>query len=239
MRVGSVFFAAALWVGATPGRGQTISVQGCLTPSEYDPVLVANPEGRVSFGCSSATAYQAIQAAGRQVRVPIGIVLGRDTHGFLVTLRSFSLHDVDLETALREALQGTGYVLQKQGEVWVVVAGDLTKRQLRLLHLQLSNFGGQQGSSLSFLGQDLTMWMQAKLHPGDGYALGGLYSINEESFTFPVIASATTEEIANRIVQLGPKGMWVLRADPVRHKGRPSDVVEIESYQHYSNRPIW
>jgi len=49
--------------------------------------------------------------------------------------------------------------------------------------------------------------------------------------------AATTEEIANRIVSLGSKGMWILTMDAFERDGERTDDVEIKPYQHYSNLP--
>lgn len=226
------------WTAKAWNGEQAAATQGCAVASEYAPVLVANPGGRVSFLCRSATPYQAIQAAGRQSRRAIGIVLGRNARSLLGHPRPFALADVDVETALRDAVCGTGYSLQQRSGVLMLIAGDLTARQKRVLSLPVADFRAEPGSSLSDMGQSLTMWLQNTLHPGGGYMLGGISSTNEEGFTMPEIASSTVEQIANRIVQIGPKGIWVLHADAVKQRGRPRDTVAIESYQHYTNAPV-
>jgi hypothetical protein len=58
---------------------------------------------------------------------------------------------------------------------------------------------------------------------------------NEERFTFESAPAATTEEIADAIVSLGSKGMWVFKADASSPSGILTDQVVIEPYQHYSN----
>lgn len=39
------------------------------------------------------------------------------------------------------------------------------------------------------------------------------------------------------IVSQGSKGMWILRVSPDTPKDASSDRVDIEPYQHYSNKP--
>ncbi len=54
---------------------------------------------------------------------------------------------------------------------------------------------------------------------------------------FCAMPPSTTEEIANRIVSLGSKGMWILTMDGFDRTGEWTDGVEIEPYQHNSNLP--
>jgi hypothetical protein len=120
--------------------------------------------------------------------------------------------------------------------MWEVVAGDLSARQSDLLTLQLTDFKTNPNSTMVVMGFQLTMWIGAVTHPEVGYAASILGSTNDEQFTMAPIASATTEEIANRIVSLGSKGLWILRMGASNSASTEDDAVEIEPYQHYSNR---
>ena len=87
------------------------------------------------------------------------------------------------------------------------------------------------------MGVGLTMWMQAASHPDRGFGGSILGSLNDEKLTLKIPPSSSTEEIANAIVSLGSKGIWILRATPDDSDDGANDKVEIEPYQHYSNRP--
>lgn len=211
--------------------------RGCEAGPEYDPVLVANPGFRVTFVCPKATRLEFVQAVGRQTRVPIGVVIGRDARVLLQQRRRYAMRDVDVRTALREAIQGSGYTLRLQDDVFLLVAGDLSRRQRGLLEHRYADFTTNPGDSLSGMGQVLTMWMRIAAGARTGFLLGGLSSTNEEGFTLPAAPLASTEEIANQIVRLGPHGMWIFRAGAAPSCGEPLDTVDVESYQHYSNQP--
>ena len=117
----------------------------------------------------------------------------------------------------------------------VLIAGDLTPRQNNLLYLQYANF--QPSGTMAEMAAYLTGWMWMATHPGSGYGGSILGSTNDEHFALKEMQSATTEEIANKIVSQGSKGMWILRTAP-NNTDSPSDYqVEVEPYQHYSNRP--
>lgn len=219
--------------------GMPVSGQrhGCEAKPEYNPVLVANPGLLVTYVCSDATRLEVIEAVGRQTRLPIGLALGRDARSLLKQHRAYSMHELEGRAALQEAIQGTGYTLHEQDGVLLLVAGDLSRRQRRLLEHRYADFRTNPGSSLADMGQALTMWMKIAAGARGGFVLGGLSSTNEEGFTLPLLSMASTEELANRIVRLGPHGMWIFRASAGPRHGEPTDTVEIESYQHYANRP--
>jgi hypothetical protein len=81
------------------------------------------------------------------------------------------------------------------------------------------------------------MWMRAAVHPEIGFSASILGSTNDEKFTLKAPPSSSTEQLANIIVSLGSKGLWMLRAAPDYSDDVSHDKVEIEPYQHYSNKP--
>ena len=87
------------------------------------------------------------------------------------------------------------------------------------------------------LGFELTMWIRMEVDHETGFGGSILGSTNDERFTLGAMPAATTEEIANRIVSLGSKGMWILTMDAFERDGERTDDVEIKPYQHYSNLP--
>jgi hypothetical protein len=215
---------------------QASQAPGCRTPEEYQPSMVANAEARVTFRCSLATPFDLIRAVGRQARQPIGVVIGRDATTLYRTPRNYDLRKVDGLSALQAAIEGTGYSLRVEKGVWEVIAGDSSPRQSDLLTLRLTDFKTNPNSTMVVIGSQLTMWLGAAIHPEASYMASILGSTNDEQFTMAPIASATTEEIANRIVALGSRGLWILHVAASSSAGPGDDVVEIEPYQHYSNR---
>ena len=219
---------------------------GCEAQGEYDPVLVANPERMVTIECLQATALEVIQSAARQARMPMGLVLGRDGQALSRDRRPYDLRNVSVKEAMAQALQGTGYTMRKEDGVLVLEAGDVTARQTELLAQRIPEFPPNHGVPMFMLGQQLTMWirsaesswMRSPDAPACGWGGGGGSSSNELRFNLPELRGKTTEELANLIVQLGPKGMWVLDAQPTTLPGCSTDEVRIESYQHYANRPL-
>jgi hypothetical protein len=207
----------------------------CMSPAEYAPLLVINAGSTVTFKCDRATPMDLIRATGRQTRIPMGIVLGKDADALSKPMRSYDLEGVDARVALLKAIEGTGYSLKDEEHVTVLIAGDVTSRQEELLMHRYSNFESSNQTMVE-MGANLTGWMLVEVDRAEGYGGSIPGSTNDERFTLDVASPASTEEIANRIVSLGSKGMWIFRADPFPVSGEAKDEVVVEPYQHYSNR---
>jgi hypothetical protein len=216
-------------------RAQNAQPGGCKTTAEFAPVVVSNPSITITFKCAHATPLDLIRAAGRQTRIPIGLVLGLDPGILEKPQRFYDLEGVTAQNALTEAIRDTGYSLREEDEVLLLIAGDLTPRQKSLLYLQYANF--QASGSMVVMAANLTGWMWAATRPISGYGGSILGSTNDERLMLEEMRSATTEEIANKIVSQGSKGMWILRMAPNDTHNPSDDQIEVEPYQHYSNRP--
>jgi hypothetical protein len=179
---------------------------------------------------------QLIRAVGGQTRMPMGVVLGRHPLALTGVQHSYDLENVGATEALTKAMEGTGYAWKKEGAVSVLMASDLAPRQKKMLTHSFDDFPPASGSmdKLAFM---LTTWMRAAF---DNLGTGGsiLGSTNDEKISIPRLRSATTEEIANEIVSRGSRGLWILRMDAFATPKAPSDDIEIEPYQHYTNIPL-
>jgi hypothetical protein len=184
--------------------GQLPQIPDCLPSAQYEPALVANPGMHVSFQCGNATPLDLTRAIGRQTRLPIGVVLGAYPRALSGVQHSYNLQNVDATQALRKAIDGAGYSLKKEGAVRVLLAADLAPRQKKALNYRFSNFPpGSQ--SMAMFALTLTTWIKAAMdNMGTGASIFG--STNDEQIRIPHMQSATTEEIANRVVSQGSRG---------------------------------
>lgn len=220
-------------------RGQGIDTPGCLPHLDFSPILVNNPDRKVTFECDQATPLDLIRAVGFQTRMPIGLVLGRDLDALSKTTHAYDLENVDARFALSKAIEGTGYSIKDENHVVVIIADDLAPRQRDLLVHPHSKFGtGGPSNNMICFGMELTGWMRAATRPESGYTISCSTSTNEEQFELNIAPVATTEEIANQIVSQGSKGMWVFKVSASIPTGEQTDAIDILPYQHYSNRAI-
>ena len=220
------------------GWAQNPGSEGCLARAQLEPALVSNPKTEVTFACEDATALELIESIGRQTRIPIGIVLGEDDARLSKTRRNYQLFRVDAKSALTEAVVGTGYSVSESDAGFLLTAGDLTSRQREVLRQELVDFRAGPDTPMVQLGTQLSMWLQAAIDPSRGFAasIGG--STNDERFTLQTLPPLTVQQIADGIVSLGSKGMWILTTDPFQRTSEWTDQIQIEPYQHYSNQPV-
>lgn len=166
-------------------------------------------------------------------------MLGSGPDALSKSSRSFDLEKVDAKFALLKAIQDTGYTLKEENQTIMLTAGDLLPRQKSLVDLRYSVPKPAHKTSMIELSFALTMWMRAAIELDSKHGFGASLSTssNEEQFTLEEALAGTTEQMADTIVSLGSKGMWILRSDPSQPSGALTDQVEIQPYQHYSNRP--
>jgi hypothetical protein len=179
-------------------------------PAAKDSAIAPALDPTVTYTMPESTPFELVTAVAQQTHVPIGIVLGQNPDT-LHEPRSYDLRSVDARSALLEAIRGTGYSLKEESGVLEIYAADLTPRQRDLLSHRYQNFASNPSSTMTELGVGLTIWMRAVSDPDHGAGGSTLSSTSDETFTLGPIPSATTEEIANRIVTLGSKGMWIFR----------------------------
>jgi hypothetical protein len=223
--------------GASFLSSQINETRGCAVAMEFAPAVVIEFDSKVTFKCDRATPLDLIRAIGRQSRLPIGVVLGEDKDALSKPVHSYDLERVDVRAALEKAIEGTGYSLREENEAIEVIAGDLTPRQWQLLTHHYSGFNPGPNRTMVELGVALTMWMRAETGPMTAFASSIFTSTNDERFTLAGASTATTEEIADKIVSLGSKGMWIFRVDAYPPTDALPDEIVIEPYQHYSNKP--
>ena len=214
---------------------QANAISRCLPDAEFAPMIIENPDHAVTFRCEDASSLDLIRAVGFQTRIPIGVVLGKDLDKLSRTKRSFDLERVDAKAALSAAIDGTGYSIEDENGIMVVVADDLTQYQRTLLDHNFTDLKPQTNDTMVSLGVTLTVWLRAVVDPTAGSGASILGSTNDERLTLKVAPVATTEDIANQIVSLGSKGMWVFRVGASPLSGTSAVDVDIEPYQHYTN----
>jgi hypothetical protein len=132
----------------------------CLASAQFEAALVNNAGSEVTFGCRDATSLELIESVGRQTRIPIGIVLGKDPDLLSKTKQSYRLFDVDAKSALLEAVTGTGYTVSESDDGFVLTAGDLTSRQSQVLRQKLVDF--RAGSNVTMVEREPAHHVAAK-----------------------------------------------------------------------------
>jgi len=186
------------------------------------------PINLVTFVSSDASPLDAVIATALQTHAPVGIALGERQKILCESKHHFEIKGETQRDSLVDALRGTGYSLREEQGVLVVVPPDLTPFQQELLSHHFDAFSAA-GRTMAGLGAQLTgsLWLEAGLAEGVGGST--LFSLSAKKYTLTTPASST-EEIANMIVSLKPKGVWVFKMVHASGSVKPMPVIQIWSY---------
>ena len=232
----SIFVAILGSMLPLPGHVQAAS--HCLPAAEFEPHVVHNFGNKVSFDCAQAAPFDLIRAVGYQTRLPIGVEVGVNADVLFKPIQTYHLSAVEASAALAEAARNTGFSLREEQGVFILRASDLSFHQRNLLEHRFSIFKVGPEETMAFQGATLTASLRDVVDPsrGTGGSISG--STNDEHFTLQEISNATADEIADRIVRQGSRGMWVFRAGPSPSSDLSTIEMEIWPYQHFTNMPL-
>lgn len=162
-------------------------------------------------------------------KIPLGIVLGAMPR-LCDRKLSFNIKADSVESALSQALQGTGYVVSQQDHVYVLMPPDATLHELSLLDYRFDRFSAT-GYTVSGAGGMLGGYIVSVAEGGGGFAIDAISSVSAQKFDIKMI-SATTLEIANHIVSLPGKGIWIFHPTVHTVPVSPSrDPIKIYGYE--------
>jgi hypothetical protein len=137
----------------------------------------------------------------------IGIVLGSD-NALCQSLSPTESENVQAELRLR--LDQANYAMSENDQVLAVRPKLVSPEAKRILALRWKQFGGGFRTTLQGHGIALESWIRAERHPTQGIAGSIPSSLDAEQFSLPLMRDASVEEIGNRIISSGSKGVWFL-----------------------------
>ena len=185
----------------------------------------------VKFNNVDARAFDVVVAVGLQTHVPIGIIFGKNQKTLCEVHRFFHIDELAARAALEEAVRATGYSVEEMNGVLLIAAPDVTPAQRSLLDYRYDEFPGRTGTYMARMGFQLTGWMKMEAEHVTTFGGAISHSTTSEKIDMETIRHGSTEEIANRIVQHGSKGMWLFIASKVGPDGKTDESVDIYSYR--------
>ncbi|MFP5235375.1 MAG: hypothetical protein ACLGSD_05700 [Acidobacteriota bacterium] len=165
----------------------------------------------VTLSASKLTPLQAILRIAAENRIPLGIVVGTRP-SLCGSHNDFNIHEAGAWDAFEEVVAGTGYEVTFEDNVFVIRAPDTTEHEVDLLHHRFERFGTSGKDTISGAGE----WLSGYILTVEGASgIGGEHMFDPDEPTVTIkMEEATTEQIANRIVSSGDKGVWVFRPTP-------------------------
>ena len=178
---------------------------------------------------------RALTNLGNHRRIPIGIVLETgNPHQLCEENRQFTIRDRPISDFLDELLAHSNYIWSVKDGVIAIRPAHVTDQQNRVLNIRFDKFGGMP-TTMQGLGIVLSTWIYSELHPEDhGYVGDILASLDAEQFPHFEVRDASVEQILNKIVSLGSKGMWLFQLDKNFEHKRNVDLYTL-SYKDDAN----
>ncbi len=168
---------------------------------------------------------QALIKFGSETRTSIGIVLETTKpHQVCEANRQVTIRDRPISEFLDALLAQSDYTWSVEDDVIVVHPAHVADQLSRVLNIKFDRFGAMQ-MTMQGLGINLSSWIYYRLHPETrGFAGDILSSPDAEQFAQFEVRNASVEQILNKIVSLGSKGMWLLQLDKAFEHNRNVDL---------------
>jgi len=189
-----------------------------------------NDTPHVTFVSADTTALRAVLEVGQQTRQPLGIIFGANPQKLCEIRHAFNIRSDQPRDALDEVLGNTGYSIEDDDGVLVLIPPDLMSWQQTLLDYRYESFPQEEPVPMTLLAARLTEWMWAAAAPMQGYGASIMYSPDAEKVQLGTVKGESTEEIANQIVKLGSKGVWMLQPNKGNSKGPTDEQISVYSY---------
>jgi|GEM_PF-6149827 len=150
-----------------------------------------------------------MELAAREAGVPAGIVLRKGVDLCHEMNHSAEFLPSDPMQRIRTLADQYGYHVDESGPVLKVMPKDGMPGELDIaLHHHWPRFPKIDGIPRE-MGMTLSGWMFTVVNPGQGFAISSASNGMEERVHLPASEEVSSEEIANRIVSLGSKGIWI------------------------------
>ena len=144
--------------------------------------------------------------------------------------RSFDIRDKTPAEALIAIGASVGYELKEEQGVLILIAPDLESWQSTVLDYRFSSFPGASNTIMKLLATRLTVAIRMEIGKATSAAGSTLYNPDSHRVSLDDASNISTEEMANQIVNLDKKGLWILHS-AAEHPSGPVDAeMSIYSY---------
>ncbi len=147
-------------------------------------------------------------ALARRDRIPAGVIVGRESYCALVPNLAQSFATGTVKEAFAEIAKATGGSVTTDGKVLVLRVGTPPKRLSKALSFKFPRFPKVDGT-LPDLGALLDGWMLSTLPENNGFGSSIGISPGEETLHLPESTNVSVQEVADKMVSLGSKGIWI------------------------------
>lgn len=188
---------------------------------------------RVSFTAVDQSIVNALIQLGSQEHIPIGIVLQKADR---MCIQHKSVNTVNTTAAqiVSMLLDGTDDTFLRKGNVIEVRPKQISERTAAILKMRYKEYSSIT-TTMHGLGVILSARIYGRLHPNQGYAGSILDSVDAEKLPAFKLENVSVEDIADYIVSLGSKGIWILYQSAETQQG-PDDHVQLKTYSYVNDK---
>jgi len=186
--------------------------------------------GLINYAVKDESPIKALTAIALQTGVPVGIVLGQDQQMLCRLRRSFDIHDKTPRQALTEVSSSVGFLVKEEQQVLVTIAPDVASWQQEMLDHKFVKFPGYTDTAMTLLGTRLTGAIRMTLGNVETFAASTPHSANAHKISAGDMFNASSEEIANKIVNMDDKGLWIIKSAVNPPSGPANAEIKIYSY---------
>lgn len=172
-----------------------------------------------------------LTAVGRQVRLPIGIVLGKDYTRLCRVSGSFDFSDSDAADAVQKIAKLAGYSASEEHDTVLLTPPDMLPWQNDALNYRFTDFPGFGNATMAGMGMQLTGRIEMEIGKAPGFGASLLSSPNDLRMSLPSMESPSTKEIAEAIVSLDGHGIWMMKPTVKNPQGANDVAITIMSYR--------
>ncbi|RZU28914.1 hypothetical protein [Edaphobacter modestus] len=176
----------------------------------------------------------ALVRVGHAGGIPLGIVQQNDGALCRTITGITPERPSNAAEAIRQLAMQAGYEVTQSGGTLVVRPRDVSGKLATAMNYRFPQFPADKGTMRS-LGTTLDGWLAMTLGGVKAYASSDASSLEAKVLKLPESTSSTTMEIADRIVELGPKGVWILSED--QNPNDKSWPIHMRIYSYEDN--VW
>lgn len=185
---------------------------------------------KVSFRADDQLILNALIQLGSQEHMPLGVVLQKADR---ICNQRKNVNGVNMTTSqiIKMLLDGTDETYFLKGSIIEVRPKQIFGRTATILNTRYTEYNSSMPTTMQDSGVILSSRLYGRLHPGQGYIGDILASPAAEKLPVFKLENVSVEDIADHIVSLGSKGIWIFY-QPAENQQAPDGQVELSTYSY-------
>jgi hypothetical protein len=189
----------------------------------------SSSEKKTSYKGGDSSALEAVLRIAAADKVSLGLTMGIQPT-LCEQQGKYDFTGLSTYQALELSVAKTQYKLTLLNGVYNISANDLSTTEQQLQNYKFDSFSSDP-TTMKELGGHLTGFIYDAVEGADSFFGDSLGNPNDELVSIPVYRNLTAPQIANEIVKLGSRGIWIMQA--TRNDAKPvpgSTIVSIYNY---------